>query len=131
MQLPSKRVALYARVSTTDQTCAPQLQDLRAYVTARRWQAIEFVDQGVSGTKEKRPALDRLLREVKARRIDVVVVAAFDRFSRSVRHLVETLELFRHLGVEFVSLREQIDTGSPLGQAVFTIVAAIAELERA
>jgi hypothetical protein len=67
---------------------------------------------------------------VKARRIDVVVVAAFDRFSRSVRHLVETLELFRHLGVEFVSLREQIDTGSPLGQAVFTIIAAIAELGR-
>ena len=130
MQLPSKRVAIYARVSTMDQTCEPQLRDLRAYVTARRWQAIEFVDQGVSGTREKRPALDRLLREVKARRIDVVVVAAFDRFSRSVRHLVETLELFRHLGVEFVSLREQIDTGSPLGQAVFTIVAAIAELER-
>jgi predicted site-specific integrase-resolvase len=130
MQLPSKRVAIYARVSTMDQTCEPQLRDLRAYVTARSWQAIEFVDQGVSGTKEKRPGLDRLLREVKARRIDVVVVAAFDRFSRSVRHLVETLELFRHLGVEFVSLREQIDTGSPLGQAVFTIVAAIAELER-
>src|SRR5262245_61914020 len=130
MQLPRKRVALYARVSTTDQSCEPQLQDLRAYVAARGWQAIEFVDQGVSGAKEKRPALDRLLREVKARRIDVVVVAAFDRFSRSVRHLVETLELFRHLGVEFVSLREQIDTGSPLGQAVFTIVAAIAELER-
>jgi len=113
-----------------DQTCEPQLRDLRAYVTARSWQAIEFVDQGVSGTKERRPALDRLVRQVKARRIDVVVVAAFDRFSRSVRHLVETLELFRHLGVEFVSLREQIDTGSPLGKAVFTIVAAIAELER-
>jgi DNA invertase Pin-like site-specific DNA recombinase len=112
-------------------TREPQLRDLRAYVTARRWQAIDFfVDQGISGTKEKRPALDRLLREVKARRIDVVVVAAFDRFSRSVRHLVETLELFRHLDVAFVSLREQIDTGSPLGQAVFTIVAAIAELER-
>src|SRR5215472_5798681 len=77
-------------------------------MAARGWQAIEFVDQGVSGTKEKRPALDRLLREVKARRIDVVVVAAFDRFSRSVRHLIETLELFRHLGVEFMSLREQI-----------------------
>jgi hypothetical protein len=66
---------------------------------------------------------------VKARRVDVVV-AAFDRFGRSVRHLVETLDLFRHLGIEFVSLREQIDTGSPLGQAVFTIIAAIAQLER-
>ena len=67
---------------------------------------------------------------MKARRVDDVVVAAFDRFGRSVRHLVETLELFRHLGVEFVSLREQIDRGSPLGQAVFTIIAAIAQLER-
>lgn len=125
-----KRVAIYARVSTVDQSCEPQLLDVRAYVAARGWQATEFIDQGVSGTKEKRPALDRLLREVKARRIDVVVVAAFDRFGRSVRHLVETLELFRHLSVEFVSLREQIDTGSPLGQAVFTIIAAIAQLER-
>jgi DNA invertase Pin-like site-specific DNA recombinase len=67
---------------------------------------------------------------VKARKVDVVVVAAFDRFGRSVRHLVEALDLFRHLGVEFISLREQIDTGSPLGQAVFTIIAAIAQLER-
>jgi DNA invertase Pin-like site-specific DNA recombinase len=67
---------------------------------------------------------------VKGRRVDVVVVAAFDRFGRSVRHLVETLELFRHLDVEFISLREQIDTGSPLGAAVFTIIAAIAQLER-
>jgi DNA invertase Pin-like site-specific DNA recombinase len=70
------------------------------------------------------------MAEVKARRIDVVVVDAFDRFGRSVRHLVETLELFRHLGIEFISLREQIGTGSPLGHAVFTIIAAIAQLER-
>ena len=97
----------------------------------RGWtQVTEFVDTGISGTKEKRPALDRLLVEVKARHVDVVVVAAFDRFGRSVRHLVESLELFRHLGVEFISLREQIDTGSPLGQAIFTIVAALAQLER-
>src|SRR3989442_12095765 len=70
------------------------------------------------------------MSEVKARKVDVVVVAAFDRAGRSVRHLVETLELFRHLGVEFISLRESIDTGSPLGTAVFTIIAAIAQLER-
>src|SRR6266571_3104729 len=80
--------------------------------------------------RKRRPALDRLLAEVRARKVDVVVVAAFDRFGRSVRHLVETLELFRHLGVEFVSLREQIDTGTSLGQAVFTIIAAITQLER-
>ena len=124
------RVAVYARVSTGDQSCEAQLRDLREYAAARGWQATEFIDQGVSGAKERRPALDRLMVQVKARRIDVVVVAAFDRFGRSVRHLVETLELFRHLGVEFVSLRESIDTGSPLGQAVFTIIAAIAQLER-
>ncbi len=126
-----KRVALYARVSTVEQTCDTQLHDLREYCAARGWgHPVEYVDHGISGAKEKRPALDRLLREVKARRVDVVVVAAFDRFGRSVRHLVDALELFRHLGVEFVSLREQIDTGSPLGQAVFTIIAAIAQLER-
>ena len=91
---------------------------------------IEYSDTGVSGTRERRPGLDHLISEVKSRRVDVVVVAAFDRLGRSVRHLVETLELFRHLGVEFISLRESIDTGSPLGTAVFTIIAAIAQLER-
>ena len=126
----SRRVAVYARVSTIDQSCEPQLHDLRQYVSARGWECEEYVDQGVSGTRDRRPGLDRLLAAVRARRVDVVVVAAFDRFGRSVRHLVETLELFRHLHVEFISLREQVDTGSPLGQAVFTIIAAIAQLER-
>src|SRR2546427_8036007 len=125
-----KRVAVYARVSTGDQSCEPQLRDLREYVAARGWQGEEYVDVGVSGARQRRPALDRLLAAVKARRVDVVVVAAFDRMGRSVRHLVETLDLFRHLDVEFISLREQIDTGSPLGQAVFAIIAAIAQLER-
>jgi DNA invertase Pin-like site-specific DNA recombinase len=126
-----KRVAIYSRVSTTDQSCESQLRDLREYCRARRWdQVTEFIDEGVSGTTDRRPALDELMAVVRRRRVDVVVVAAFDRFGRSVRHLVETLELFRHLGVEFISLREQIDTGSPLGQAVFTIIAAIAQLER-
>src|SRR5436309_6340379 len=110
-----KRVAVYARVSTGDQTCEPQLRDLREYVVARGWRAAEFVDHGVSGARERRPALDRLLAQVRARKVDVVVVAAFDRFGRSVRHLVETLELFRHLGVEFVSLRDQIDTAARAG----------------
>jgi DNA invertase Pin-like site-specific DNA recombinase len=124
-------VAVYARVSTGDQTCDNQLRDLREYCRARGWTEVrEFTDTGISGTKERRPALDKLVVEVKARRVDVVVVAAFDRLGRSVRHLVTSLELFRHLGVEFISLREQIDTGSPLGQAVFVIVSAIAELER-
>jgi DNA invertase Pin-like site-specific DNA recombinase len=126
-----KRVAIYARVSTADQTCDNQLHDLREYCRARGWTDVrEFIDQGFSGTRERRPALDKMMVEVKARRVDIVVVAAFDRLGRSVRHLVECLELFRHLGVEFISLREQIDTGSSLGQAIFTIIAAIAQLER-
>ena len=126
-----KRVGCYLRVSTTDQTVENQRNDLRAYCQARGWDdVIEYSDTGVSGTRERRPGLDRLMSDVKARRVDVVVVAAFDRLGRSVRHLVETLELLRHLDVEFISLREQIDTGSPLGQAVFTIIAAIAQLER-
>ena len=77
------RAALYARVSTADQSCEPQLRDLRQYVAARGWDAVEYVDQGVSGAKDRRPALDRLLAAVKARKVDVVVVAAFDRFGRS------------------------------------------------
>jgi len=126
-----KRVAIYARVSTTDQTCDNQLRDLRDYCRARGWIDVrEFIDTGISGTKERRPALDRMMVEVKARRVDVLVVAAFDRFGRSVRHLVEALELFRHLGVEFISLREQIDTGTSLGQAIYVIISAISALER-
>jgi DNA invertase Pin-like site-specific DNA recombinase len=126
-----KRIAIYTRVSTTEQTCDSQLRDLREYCRARGWdQVAEYVDEGISGTTDRRPALDELMAVVRKRQVDVVVVAAFDRFGRSVRHLVDTLELFRHLTVEFISLREQIDTGSPLGQAVFTIIAAIAQLER-
>src|SRR5258706_8086539 len=90
-----RRVAIYARVSTTDQSCEAQLRDLRDYVVARGWKATEYIDQGVSGAKDRRPGLDRLLVAVKARKADIVIVAAFDRFGRSVRHLVECLELFR------------------------------------
>src|SRR3989454_12442318 len=126
-----KRVGCYFRVSTSEQDVGAQRNDALAYCKARGWDTVsEYSDTGISGTRERRPGLDRLMVEVKARRVDVVVVAAFDRFGRSVRHLVEALELFRHLNVEFISLREQIDTGSALGQAVFTIIAAIAQLER-
>ena len=125
-----KRVGCYLRVSTSEQTVENQRNDLRAYCAARGWNNVIEYSDTASGTRERRPGLDHLMSEVKSRRVDVVVVAAFDRLGRSVRHLVETLELLRHLDVEFISLREQIDTGSSLGQAVFTIIAAIAQLER-
>src|SRR5947208_2790818 len=111
-----KRVGCYFRVSTSEQDVGAQRNDALAYCKARGWDTVsEYSDTGISGTRERRPGLDRLLSDVKARRLDVVVVAAFDRFGRSVRHLVETLELFRHLGVEFVSLRDQIDTAARAG----------------
>jgi DNA invertase Pin-like site-specific DNA recombinase len=124
------RVAIYARVSTTDQTCESQLRDLREYVAARGWQAVEFVDHGISGTKERRPALDRLMADARKRRFDVVLVWRFDRFARSTKFLIQALEEFRHLGISFVSYQENLDTGSPLGTAIFTIIAAMAKLER-
>ena len=108
-----------------------QRRDLRAYCEARGWtDVVEYVDHGISGTKDRRPALDTLMRDVRARKRDVVVVAAFDRFARSTRHLVTALEEMQHAGVAFISLRETVDTASPMGKAMFTIIAAIAELER-
>ena len=125
------RAAPYARVSTPDQHVDGQLHDLRRYVEARGWTlAHEFSDHGVSGTRDRRPGLDALMTAARRREIDVVVVPAFDRFARSVRHLLLALDEFRALGVEFVSLREQVDTSTPLGRMIFTVVAAVAELER-
>jgi DNA invertase Pin-like site-specific DNA recombinase len=124
------RVAIYTRVSTTDQKVEPQLDQLRAYVTARGWTLVgEFTDHGVSGTRERRPGLDGLMAAARRREIDGVVVAAFDRFARSVGHLLRALAEFEALGVQFVSLREQTDTSTALGRALFVIVGAVAELE--
>ncbi len=125
------RAGLYARVSTSDQRPDAQLDVLRAHAGARGWTvAGEFVDHGISGARQRRPALDTIMAAARRREIDIVAVAAFDRFARSVPHLLAALEEFRALGVEFVSLREQIDTATPLGRMVFTLVAAVAELER-
>lgn len=90
----------------------------------------EYADEGVSGTKDRRPALDALMGDARKRLFDGVVCWRFDRFARSTQHLISALDEFRHLGIEFISYQENIDTGSPLGKAMFTIVAAIAELER-
>src|SRR3954471_16198484 len=103
------RAAIYARVSTFDQQPENQLAELRTYVQARGWTSTEFVDRGVSGSKDRRPALDALLKAAKRRRFDVVVCWRLDRLGRNLRHLVTTLEDLQHVGVAFVSLGEGID----------------------
>ena len=126
------RVGLYVRVSTSDQSVDMQLLDLKEFVAGRQGWALadRYVDEGISGTVESRPELDRLMADARKRRFDLVLVWRFDRFARSVRHLVEALHEFRHLGIDFVSYQENIDTSSPLGEAIFTIIAAMAKLER-
>jgi len=125
------RVAIYARVSTTDQSTDSQLLDLRRYVRERGWDVFkEYVDEGISGTKDSRPALNELVNNAKKRRFDVVLVWRFDRFARSTKHLILALEEFKNLGIDFVSYQENIDTSSPLGSAIFTIISAVAQLER-
>jgi DNA invertase Pin-like site-specific DNA recombinase len=126
------RAALYARVSTTDQTCENQLIELRRYCEARGWQVWrECVDTGVSGAKDRRPALDELLSSAKRRRFDVVVCWRLDRLGRNLRHLLMTLEDLQAVGVGFVSLGEGIDLGTPAGRLQLHILAALAEFERA
>jgi DNA invertase Pin-like site-specific DNA recombinase len=126
------RVAIYARCSTFNgQDPTMQTRELREYAERRGWTvAGEYIDIGISGTKEKRPELDRLMQDAHRRRFDCVVVWKFDRFARSVSHLLRALETFRALGIEFVSLSEQIDTSTPMGKMVFTILGSVAELER-
>jgi len=124
-------VALYCRVSTTDQSTESQLLDLRRYTSDRGWIIFnEYLDEGISGTKDKRPALDQLMADSKKRRFDTVLVWRFDRFARSTKHLILAMEEFKNLGIDFVSYQENIDTSSPLGGAIFTIISAVAELER-
>jgi DNA invertase Pin-like site-specific DNA recombinase len=126
------RAAIYARVSTTGQGQSPEMQvrELLEYCERRGWQiAGEYVDSGISGTKDSRPQLNRLVADAHRRRFDAVVVWKFDRFARSVSHLLRALETFNSLGVAFVSLSEQIDTSTPTGKLIFTVLGAVAELE--
>ena len=125
-----KRAALYLRVSTLDQHPETQLHDLRQMAAQRGLQIIgEYTDK-ISGTKARRPGLDDLLRDARRGRFDVVLVWAFDRMARSVKHLLEVLDELNRLQIEFISFRENIDTGGPLGRALIIIIGAIAELER-
>lgn len=126
-----KRAAVYARVSTLDQTTANQVFDLRQMAAQRGFEIVEeYVDHGISGTRARRPALDKMMADARHGRFDIVLVWAADRLARSVKHFVEVLAELDHLGIAFVSFREQIDTAGPLGRAVMIIVSAIAELER-
>jgi DNA invertase Pin-like site-specific DNA recombinase len=127
------RVAIYARVSTANNGQDPTMQtrELREHCERRGWNvAGEYVDVGISGTKEKRPELDRLMADAHRRKFDVVIVWKFDRFARSVSHLLRALENFNALRIAFVSLSEQMDTTTPAGRMVFTVLGAVAELER-
>src|SRR5437899_2505135 len=124
------RAAIYARVSTFDQEPENQLQELRRYVHARDWTGQEFVDRGVSGSKENRPALDALLRDAKQRKFDVLVCWRLDRLGRNLRHLVTMLEELTGVGIPFISLGEGIDCTTPAGKLQLHILAAFAEFER-
>ncbi len=127
------KVALYARVSTTDKGQDPEVQlvPLREYTQARGWTIYrEYIDNGISGAKERRPALDQLMADAKRRLFDAVFVWRFDRFARSTRHLINALHEFRHLGIAFISFQENLDTSSPMGEAMFAIIGAMAQLER-
>ena len=124
------RAAIYARVSTIDQEPENQLQELRRYVTARNWTAGEYVDRGVSGATDRRPALDHLLADARRRRFDVVVCWRLDRLGRNLRHLITLLDELQALGVAFVSLAEGIDATTPAGRLQMQILGAISEFER-
>jgi DNA invertase Pin-like site-specific DNA recombinase len=125
-----KRAAIYVRVSTGDQHLETQLLDLREIAKQRGYEVAHEYTDVISGAKSKRPGLDQLLADARRHRFDIVLVAAFDRVARSVRHFLEVLDELAHLGIEFVSLGENIDTGGPLGRAIVVIVGAIAELEK-
>jgi DNA invertase Pin-like site-specific DNA recombinase len=127
------RIAIYARVSTANNGQSPEMQirELREYCDRRKWVVTsEYIDVGISGAKDSRPELNRLMADAHRRRFDAVVVWKFDRFARSVSHLLKALETFQALGVEFVSLTEGVDTSTPTGRMIFTVLGAVAELER-
>src|ERR1700682_5710655 len=131
--IPNIRVAVYASVSTTNdgQDVMLQTRELEQFAQARGWRVADsYVDVGVSGAKDSRPELNRMMADAHKRRFDVVCCWRFDRFARSVSHLLRALETFNALGIGFVSLGESIDTSTPTGKMVFTVLASVAELER-
>ena len=126
----SKRAALYTRVSTADQNVAMQVNDLRQLAAQRGYMIVEEYSDVISGARSRRPGLDGLMAGAHRGEFDVVLVWAADRLARSVKHFLEVLDELNHRNIEFVSFRENLDTGGPLGRAVVTIVSVVAELER-
>ncbi len=126
------RAAIYGRVSMKHgQDISMQTRELEQFAAARGWNMVDsYLDIGICGAKDKRPQLDRLMADAHRRKFDAVIVWKFDRFARSVSHLLRALETFNSLGIGFVSLSESLDTSTPAGKMVFTVLGAVAELER-
>jgi DNA invertase Pin-like site-specific DNA recombinase len=124
------RVSMYSRVSTDGQNTDGQESEMRDYAKNRGWEVTRVYRDKMSGVKSSRPALDELMADARKRAMDIVLVWRFDRFARSVSHLLQALESFRIVGIEFVSISEQVDTSTPTGKMVFTVLGAVAELER-
>jgi DNA invertase Pin-like site-specific DNA recombinase len=124
------RAALYLRVSTVDQHPETQLLDLRQMAAQRGYEIVHEYTDRISGTKAKRPGLDAMMADARRGRFDVVLVWASDRIARSVKHFLDILDELNRLNIEYISFREQIDTGGPLGRAIIVIIGAVAELER-
>jgi DNA invertase Pin-like site-specific DNA recombinase len=124
------RIAIYTRVSTGGQSCAGQEHELKDYIKNRGWKLEQAYSDRISGVKSSRPALDQMLTDAKKRKFDRLLVWRIDRLGRSVSNLLEVLETLRALGIEFISLSEAIDTSTPTGKMVFTVLGAVAELER-
>lgn len=128
--MKTKRAAIYTRISTGEQNSDLQTRELPDFCERRGWHLHETYDDVISGAKDRRPALDRLMADARRGKFDVVAVWRFDRFARSTSHLLRALEEFAALGIDFVSVTEAIDTSTPAGRMVFTVLGAVAELER-
>jgi DNA invertase Pin-like site-specific DNA recombinase len=125
------RTAVYSRVSTLGQHPEMQLAELQEHAARRGWKVVgEYIDRGITGARKRRPELDRLWVDCRKRKVDAVLVYRYDRFARSLRQLVNALEEFRALGIDFISLHEGVDTSTPNGRLVFGIFGSIAEFER-
>lgn len=126
------KIAIYGRVSTSEQSCENQLLELREYASARNFEVVEeYCDKGVSGSKDSRPALNKLMEAAKQRRFDAILVWRLDRWGRSIQHLVTSINDLKAFGVEFISFKDGLDLSTPSGRLQFHVIAAMAEFEKA